>query len=305
MPSLIELEHEAAKAATEELRRRLRHHLGRSIALFSAVGAQQRALTADLLATELAALGASSTSPAMQTAAETAAAIGAADAARRLSLSLPLAAVTLPREVRQAISRAEAKAKRELKKAARVMAVARTLDDVQAAMAVAARAVSRTEAAARFAVNRSLSAGVATVVRQAKGLGLDVVRVWECERDACLHCLAYAGQVADPGVPFPGGLTFARRPLATGPVTDPPLHPNCRCRVRAIRRADAAGFTAAQKREAQRSVLRGWSLPSESEKARLTAADALLKRTALPKSVQAYAARSVRLGRFPSGRRVP
>jgi hypothetical protein len=60
--------------------------------------------------------------------------------------------------------------------------------------------------------------------------------VWVAEFDACLHCLAYSGEVAQPGRPFPLDLTFYRdpagdpKPLKHPPsrvLWGPPLHPNC------------------------------------------------------------------------------
>lgn len=202
-------------------------------------------------------------------------------------------------------------AREEVSKAVNHMAGAETAEDVETAFAVARRSVTRTERAARSGVNRGLSAGTSEV---AAATGTQ--RLWIAERDACLHCLAYAGLVAGTGAdgrpaPFPGGRTFARKSYHPEPVANPPLHPNCRCRVRLWRAEwDGDGETSvpeALRREALRSVLRGWSLPSESERARLDAARRLLERGGLnmPKSVQDYARRSIRQGSFGKGRDFP
>jgi len=62
----------------------------------------------------------------------------------------------------------------------------------------------------------------------------------------------------------------------------------------------------ALKREARRSVARGFSLPSESEAQRLAATDRLLREGAgLPKTVEAAARRAVDRGGYPRGRKVP
>ena len=64
--------------------------------------------------------------------------------------------------------------------------------------------------------------------------GLPVV--WVAESDACMHCLAYSGEVAQPGQAFRPDLTFyvgpegTLKPLRQPPgraLWGPPLHPNC------------------------------------------------------------------------------
>lgn len=139
-------------------------------------------------------------------------------------------------------------------------------------------------------------------VAEAHGYG----RVWVTEADGCVECQAYAGQVAWVGEDFPGGLTFGTsEPRSSDPLPDPPLHPNCRCEVMPYSESDGPAFPDALKREAKRSILKGWRVESESETVRLRAAQGLLNRGAgLPKSVEEVAARSVRKGKFPS-RRVP
>lgn len=167
------------------------------------------------------------------------------------------------------------------------------------ALALARRAVTRVETAAGWHVTRQAAQATDATAGQ---LGLSTV--WLAERDACVHCLAYQGEVAAAGGMFPGGLTFGDRPVSAQPILNPPLHPNCRCLVQLHDPADVMVITAL-KREARRSVVRGWSLPSESEAVRLRAADRLLRAGAgLPRTVEERAERAVRRGTFGS-RRVP
>lgn len=100
--------------------------------------------------------------------------------------------------------------------------------DVVQTLALANRALSLVERDTRWAVNAAHNQGITEAANDA-----GVPRVWVAERDACLHCLAYAGQVAQPGQPYPTGLTFYidprgnLKPLSHDPVWGPPLHPNC------------------------------------------------------------------------------
>lgn len=178
---------------------------------------------------------------------------------------------------------------------AAVRALVRSNEDVLPAIAVGRRTVNRVESAATWHVNKT--AGEA-VTGSARELGL--WRRWVAERDACLHCLAYQGEITAPDAPFPGGLTFADRPQSRSPIDGTPLHPNCRCIIQMHDPADTMVVTAL-KREARRSVLKGWSLPSESEPERLRAADRLLARGAgLPETVEKAARRAVKRGAFTS-----
>lgn len=160
--------------------------------------------------------------------------------------------------------------------------------------------------AAQTKLRRAVTAGVNAagnegVARIAIEAGLPVV--WESERDACVHCLAYAGEVSTDGT-FPTGLTFGKKPLKpAGKKLRAPLHPNCRCRLRVLR---AQSYADALKRESVRSILRGFALPGESEKVRLEAAERLAaKSPAAPASVVSYAKRAARAGAFPGDRRIP
>jgi hypothetical protein len=76
----------------------------------------------------------------------------------------------------------------------------------------------------------------------------------------------------------------------------PPLHPNCRCHIEIGISPD---YAEALQREAKRSILKGFKMESESEKVRLEAAKRLLEtETGMPKSVEKYAERSVKRGKF-------
>jgi hypothetical protein len=127
--------------------------------------------------------------------------------------------------------------------------------------------------------------------------------VWVAERDACLTCLALSGHVSDPniGVGFDEFATFSPRPAPAVwppgmPLMGPPRHPNCRCRLRIIT-ADNAAVPDALRREAERSVARGWS-GHDSRRSRL-AADRLVRHAnRLPRTVNERAAKDVARGSF-------
>lgn len=179
--------------------------------------------------------------------------------------------------------------------------------DVLAVVGTARQSLTAVERTTRTVATRALAEGV-TALADDNGLP----RLWIPERDACLHCLRYAGRIAKPGETFPEGLTYGDKPLPTGPVAGPPLHPNCRCRVvpwlgvaaYASERSPGGKLPVGQdypgvlRREADRAVLRGWAT-GESNVARLRAADRLLRRgVALPKTVKRRAAAAVLAGRF-------
>lgn len=180
--------------------------------------------------------------------------------------------------------------------------------DVITLLANMHRAVTQLDRDIRWSVNAAINQGSAMMADQA-----GMARMWVSERDACLHCLAYAGETAQPHQPYPGGLTFYidpqgdPKPLSWAPVWGPPLHPNCRCRQEPVVAADyplqpweTERVTPgdALKREARRTVLRGWS-GSDSMPARVRAASALLALGSdLPKTVKARAAAAVKAGRF-------
>lgn len=178
--------------------------------------------------------------------------------------------------------------------------------DITAALARAHRAAADAQAAAVQAVNGAANTGIAAVADTA-----GAQRLWIAEPDACLTCLGMSGRLADPGDPFDPAhaATFTGKPRIwpPGPIDAPPIHPHCRCRI-CVWLGSAGGgtdFPAALRREAQRAVLRGWSLPSESGPERVRAAQQLLARGVnAPQSVQAYARAAVRRGKFTT-RTVP
>lgn len=129
--------------------------------------------------------------------------------------------------------------------------------------------------------------------------------VWVAERDACVNCIALAGQVARPGESFDGSLTWGDKALQwDGFSGKPPRHPHCRCRL--IPWDGGQETPNALKREAERSIARGWSLPTESNAARIRALDRLLRQgTGLPPSVVRRARQALAAGNFPQGRNFP
>lgn len=171
--------------------------------------------------------------------------------------------------------------------------LARSIDDMTAALSpIFAHAVA-VERDVVTAVSGAGNAGVTRVADES-----DLPTVWQAETNACVHCLAYSGQVAKPGKQFPGGLTYGDKVYYPNPLAAPPLHPRCRCTVEVLH---DLSYAEALRREADRSVLRGFSLESESMPSRVRAAERLLERGVdAPKSVIAYAQRAVKDGKFPT-----
>ena len=228
--------------------------------------------------------------------------IGAIDAARQQQLDLwiaTLAGTAQDRALAQLLS---------AQSAPLIGAPPSTYRDVVALIANMTKAVGQLERDVRWSVNAAINQGSAQVADDA-----GMARMWVAERDACLHCLAYAGEIAQPGQPYQAGLTFYigpdgnPKPMDWKPVWGPPRHPNCRCRQEPVVDAtyplqpwETAATTPsdALKREARRSVLKGKS-GYDSQAARLRAVSALLATGAgLPKSVEARARAAVRAGRF-------
>lgn len=142
------------------------------------------------------------------------------------------------------------------------------------------------EMATTFAMNNAKNQAIADVAKET-GESLTFVS----ERDACIHCTRYAGEVAGPNG-FPKGLTFGKKPLeGKGHFSAPPLHPNCRCDVEI---GLSPEYRQALKREAVRSVLRGTKMPSESERVRVEAAARLLEKDPVaPASVKKYSKKMI------------
>lgn len=175
---------------------------------------------------------------------------------------------------------------------AKARALARLGQDA-AAFASATAARTRLDRAVTTIVGGAGNAGVATVAAAA-----DLPLVWVAETNACVTCLAYSGMIAQPGKAFPAGKSYGSRSSAVRTMDYPPAHPNCRCIVEPL---NSTEYADALRREADRSVLRGFSLTSESMAVRIDAARRLLASGVdAPKSVIAYAERAVRAGKFPT-----
>lgn len=249
--------------------------------------------------------------------------LGIRQASEEIGVAVPLAA-TVGSETVEAVAKAAQAVSDRLRRAERLLTVIRGSkhDDVVPGLAAAHAAVSDVDRAARWVVNQEVNHGSHRV---AETLFTDTM--WLAERDACVVCLALSGHVAPYGGSFDASATFGDKPLPVwppGPLERPPRHPHCRCRVTPWIGHDTAGALTASipgwhkgqasaneslsdalKREARRSVLKGWSLESESEAVRLRAADRLLQRGAnLPKTVEQQARKAVRTGHFAS-RAVP
>jgi len=159
--------------------------------------------------------------------------------------------------------------------------------------------IGRITAAITHTVNQAVNEAIAAQIRKA-----GAKKVWVAERDGCVRCTAYAGLVADPDEDFPSGLSWDPSQRGRGEaLAGPPLHPNCRCRLAPWKDEWAAPgvppLPEVLRREAWRSIARGWSLPTESNAARIRAARELLGTgVRLPKSVLEFAADAVRAGRF-------
>lgn len=320
------LEHEAASAASAELRNRMqmvsRWLAARWVAEFGALTVEADPGRLQLLLAELRQrIAAVRLDPSriLLLWGHRALTLGVRQATDEIGMAMPLTA-GLGADSATAAAKATAAVDDRLRRADRLLTVIRGSkhDDVVPGLAAAHAAVSDVERAARWVVNREVNHGSHQV---AQTLFADTM--WVAERDGCVHCLAYSGVVAAYGRPFPPDLTFGSKPLRPWPdgVLDrPPLHSNCRCRTTPWIGHDTEGALTASipgwhkgqasanealseslKREARRSVLKGWSLPSESNYVRLSAADRLLQRGAnLPKTVEAQARRAVRTGHFAS-----
>lgn len=123
---------------------------------------------------------------------------------------------------------------------------------------------------------------------KATGLGEDWGLMWVAHRDCCVNCLAYSGLVIKSEDMFDGGLSFraANKDRFADAIPGPPLHPNDRCHLEVVHLETSGAASDALKREALRAGVLGWSLRSESDKARREAAQELLHRQLrLPKSV--------------------
>lgn len=176
-------------------------------------------------------------------------------------------------------------------------------------VAVAGQGANAVERTVRTLVNERANQAVIAAAEQVGAKAL-----WINELGACVTCLSLAGHVVEPGDLFDSASTFGIKPLIWTPdggLTAPPRHPSCRCRV-TLWFGDMAGKTALPEilqREAERAVLNGWALSSESNSVRAQAAARLLDRiktrhgTApsswkVPPSVEKSTATRLRKGTF-------
>ena len=146
---------------------------------------------------------------------------------------------------------------------------------------------AKSEAAITWAVNNASNSAVSKL-----SLKMGETMTWISERNGCVHCMAYSGKRSTK-TGFPEDLTFGAKPLAVqGTLPHPPLHPHCRCTVEPGITDD---YAAALERESIRSVLKGFKLPSESDKVRIEAAKRLLDTDPVaPESVKKYAKKSIK-----------
>jgi hypothetical protein len=135
------------------------------------------------------------------------------------------------------------------------------------------------------------------------------VLMWVPERDACVRCLRMAGmRLLNVRDQFPGGLSYdpGQEDRDAPAIPGPPLHPRCRCELQLVARGASEPASQALRREADRSILRGFALESESDATRRRAAAALLASgVQAPASVKADARKRLRRGAEPFGRAVP
>jgi len=242
-------------------------------------------------------------------AAQQAATMGAANAAAQAGIAETIEPRIEP-AVAAVVRTAPATAAAHLQQAVQAVDTAQDVADVQQALTVADRAPATLTLAAEWAVNRAAATSVRATAAK---LGAELL--WIAERDACVVCTALAGHTANPAIGdgFDEFATFGPHrppePWPPGqPLLCPPRHPRCRCQI-VVWLGTALGqpdLPARLRHEAKRSILRGFSRPSEPHTIRIVAARDLLHAGSadMPKSVRAYAAHAVERGRFPT-REVP
>jgi hypothetical protein len=176
-------------------------------------------------------------------------------------------------------------------------------------VAVAQQGANSVERAARTIVNEQANTAIRDV---AERTGAQLL--WVAERDACLTCLALSGHIVDAGAEFDVAATFAARPIEWTPfggLTRPPRHPRCRCRTTPWLDGEPTpnSLPMVLRREAERTVLHGWGVASESDPVHQRAASRLLQRIAshhgtspsgwkVPASVRTSTATRLRKGTF-------
>lgn len=199
--------------------------------------------------------------------------LGAGQAAASFIHSVPVSPV-----VERVLSELGTTMDARLEVGQRLAARAASWSAVNAALATGSGAANSAERTATWATMRRANEGVR---EQARAAGADVI--WVAERDACLYCLAQSGEVRGPRQAFDGTRRFDTvRHLTVWPegsdLWAPPRHPECRCHLVVYRGHVGPGPTMPEvlKREAQRSVVIGLALPSESQTVRARAAQKLV-----------------------------
>lgn len=239
--------------------------------------------------------------------AEKATSLGVRNVAEQIGGPLERAAVRSDPAVQRAIRSSAASARSHAAQATKLLDRG-GVEQLPAVLSRAQQAVTALETGTTWAVNRAANDVPQQVAKRHR-----YELLWVAERDACVVCQALAGHIADPftGQGFDETATFGTSPAPDiwppgMPLMRPPRHPRCRCQCVVWLGSAQPDLPSALQREAKRSVLKGWSQPSESNAARLRAAQKLLANGGggLPKSVQAEARVAVRRGRFTS-RTVP
>ena len=246
----------------------------------------------------------------LQREADAALRLGAQHAGEQAGITVDIAQLVIDETAQRVIQSTPAAAVTRLLRAADGLATAQNGQQLQAALAVADQAVPAVNTGSTYLTNY-----VANDAARQVSANIGAKLLWIAERDACVICLALAGEIADPmtGLGFDEFATYGPyEPPSIWPygmpLMRPPRHPHCRCQV-CVWLGTAPGqpdLPSSLKREAARSILKGWSLPSESNRVRLRAAEQLLAAggRGLPRTVQERAARDVARGRFES-RSVP
>lgn len=164
---------------------------------------------------------------------------------------------------------------------------------------------------AKSTIANSVNENVTKTMRATATANKADFEVWVAERDACVNCLKYAGQIVKKGEDWTGGQSWDPNQVdRNAKGVRPPLHPHCRCRPvpwnPAWAKPGEVSLPEAISREAQRSVARGFSLASESNASRIRALKELLSGNPdLPKTVLERARRDLNRGEFARGRAVP
>lgn len=216
--------------------------------------------------------------------------------AQQSDIKRPIPKVKLSDSSRKAVDTLRADAEKALQDAKDNLSkplIGGGVQSIVTAVAPVVQNPAKVSAATAWAVNAASNSAVAKI---AKDRG--ETYCWIGERDGCVHCQAYNGEYSDSTGNFPTDLTFAAKPLKVygGKLVHPPLHPHCRCHIEIGIHPE---YAKALKREAVRSILKGTKMESESEKVRLDAAKRLLDENPVaPQSVQKYAARSIKKGKF-------